>query len=225
MWLANDIALEGWQMYCIKCGKEIPNDADFCCYCGKPQNDRTTQDEARYMYVELGNSTDRLGFSSTDKSIIDEIHSALRIQFSNHKYWDKGKMEGFYNGRYSVSWLRPYFANQFEYEKFTGSAHNFLATYLLNKGFRLHDGMYEKRIRWLPFAEFETWKRERGLGMNQGVLFQVRVVGSLYKSQMHLFEKVIDVYNVIVDSSIKFVFYDEIRGLFSCIEISKCTRI
>ena len=26
-------------MYCKHCGKEIPNDAVFCCYCGKKLDD------------------------------------------------------------------------------------------------------------------------------------------------------------------------------------------
>lgn len=27
-------------MYCIHCGKEIPDDAEFCTFCGKSVSDR-----------------------------------------------------------------------------------------------------------------------------------------------------------------------------------------
>ena len=43
-------------IYCMQCGKELPNDANFCLKCGKPVRDggqSTPQPESKWTYCEI----------------------------------------------------------------------------------------------------------------------------------------------------------------------------
>jgi hypothetical protein len=43
-------------IYCMQCGKELPNDARFCLNCGKPVKDvpsSNIQQESRWEYCEI----------------------------------------------------------------------------------------------------------------------------------------------------------------------------
>jgi large subunit ribosomal protein L7/L12 len=40
-------------MYCIHCGTNLPDDANFCSKCGKPQKQETPIEKSRYDVVLL----------------------------------------------------------------------------------------------------------------------------------------------------------------------------
>lgn len=40
-------------MFCIVCGTELPNEANFCWKCGKPQNEQANVPEPRYETCEI----------------------------------------------------------------------------------------------------------------------------------------------------------------------------
>jgi hypothetical protein len=72
----------------------------------------------------------------------------------------------------------------------------------------------------LPLAEVENRKKERGIDMNQGVLFQVRIPNDCTRKDLR--GKVLDIYGI---SKSYFVFYNEEKGHFDKIEVYYCTRI
>ncbi len=39
-------------MFCISCGKTIPDDANFCAYCGKPQKGGESRGPVEWEYTE-----------------------------------------------------------------------------------------------------------------------------------------------------------------------------
>lgn len=68
-------------MYCIQCGEEIPNDAVFCCYCGKPQNDKVKQVNVKQIHVETHSDGTNFDASSIDKATMDELHQEFENAF------------------------------------------------------------------------------------------------------------------------------------------------
>jgi hypothetical protein len=40
-------------MYCSNCGTQLPDDANFCLKCGKPQKENVSFDESKYETCEI----------------------------------------------------------------------------------------------------------------------------------------------------------------------------
>ena len=40
-------------MFCINCGTELPDEANFCWKCGKPQKEGVTVDEPKWEICEI----------------------------------------------------------------------------------------------------------------------------------------------------------------------------
>lgn len=48
--------------FCLKCGKEIPKEAEFCAFCGKPKESNSENEDFYIIYIILSDIL-RHGFS------------------------------------------------------------------------------------------------------------------------------------------------------------------
>lgn len=80
----------GCRMYCIKCGKEIPNDADFCCYCGKQQNEKNSRTASDEIVVHIRVNDRRYQFiaMSKDEGIMLELYTEFQRNYDMKAIFD-----------------------------------------------------------------------------------------------------------------------------------------
>lgn len=83
-------------MYCKNCGKELPNDSNFCPKCGEKQNDNAVDKNVRIL--KFINDHKKLSYTYI---IWFLVHLALYINSSKHNQYNqfnryKGNQEGFY---------------------------------------------------------------------------------------------------------------------------------
>lgn len=68
---------------CDRCKRYIPDDADFCCYCAKPQNTKSarTNPKENEVYVSFNDGRYMFMVCSLNEEIMLDVHSELQRSF------------------------------------------------------------------------------------------------------------------------------------------------